>query len=352
MPGLTRVLRTDVMADLDLKALAQVLRAQGRGRDTVLAHITPREARMLKEQGGSGTINPTTGLPEFQEMDFGMFAEAPQQAFDPGSTYEAYSMPLYSEGAFGQEVVPGGAQPAGEMQFMPELQRLSGQVAAGAQERFPAVEVPAGQRGAVTPAELMAQLPATPTEETTGVPQPGYFSRLGAALQRQLEDPATLARLGLGLGGAGLGALQAQRGARQAGRTRAELASIAEPYRRQGQELMEQARRGELSPASAQAMQAAQARMAQATARSGGVGAMQGAANLERLRSQLLQSQYNLGLNVANIGDQYLRGAIQSSMQANQALNQASTNFFTSLAQTLAGPTIQSLSPATREVAR
>jgi hypothetical protein len=31
----------------------------------MLAHITPAEARMLRRRGGSGTINPITGLPEF-----------------------------------------------------------------------------------------------------------------------------------------------------------------------------------------------------------------------------------------------------------------------------------------------
>ena len=55
---------------IDMAGLAQLIRSQGRGRDTVLAHITPREAALLKANGGSGTINPVTGLPEFQE-EFG-----------------------------------------------------------------------------------------------------------------------------------------------------------------------------------------------------------------------------------------------------------------------------------------
>lgn len=40
-------------------------RKKGRRGDTVLAHINPLEAQMLKKAGGSGTINPNTGLPEF-----------------------------------------------------------------------------------------------------------------------------------------------------------------------------------------------------------------------------------------------------------------------------------------------
>jgi hypothetical protein len=45
--------------------IASSLGYMGRYGDTMLAHITPSEARMLRRSGGSGTINPMTGLPEF-----------------------------------------------------------------------------------------------------------------------------------------------------------------------------------------------------------------------------------------------------------------------------------------------
>jgi len=48
-----------------LKSLAQELRSYGRNGDTILAHINPKEAGILKALGGSGTINPDTGLPEY-----------------------------------------------------------------------------------------------------------------------------------------------------------------------------------------------------------------------------------------------------------------------------------------------
>ena len=44
------------------------LAAYGRNGDTMLAHITPQEAAMLKRMGGSGTINPYTGLPEYASI--------------------------------------------------------------------------------------------------------------------------------------------------------------------------------------------------------------------------------------------------------------------------------------------
>ena len=53
------------MAEGGLADVASFLAAQGRKGDTMLAHITPEEAQLLKERGGSGTINPVTGLPEF-----------------------------------------------------------------------------------------------------------------------------------------------------------------------------------------------------------------------------------------------------------------------------------------------
>jgi hypothetical protein len=44
---------------------AKALQARGRGRDTMLAHINPQEAEMLRQAGGLGTRNPYTGLPEY-----------------------------------------------------------------------------------------------------------------------------------------------------------------------------------------------------------------------------------------------------------------------------------------------
>jgi hypothetical protein len=74
--------------------LAELLRQMGRGPDSMLAHITPEEAQMLLESGGSGTMNPMTGLPEFQpEPDPASFEDyiynQPQQSLDP-SSFEDY----------------------------------------------------------------------------------------------------------------------------------------------------------------------------------------------------------------------------------------------------------------------
>jgi hypothetical protein len=71
-----------------LKTLAKELQSKGRNGDTILAHINPQEAGILKALGGSGTRNPDTGLPEYR---IGKIFKPFQQAaafvnpFNPGS---------------------------------------------------------------------------------------------------------------------------------------------------------------------------------------------------------------------------------------------------------------------------
>jgi hypothetical protein len=68
MAGASMPMTTQQFAEggiVSLKPIAKMLAAQGRNGDTMLAHITPTEARLLRRYGGSGTINPITGLPEF-----------------------------------------------------------------------------------------------------------------------------------------------------------------------------------------------------------------------------------------------------------------------------------------------
>jgi len=49
-----------------LSVAGRRLASKGRGGDSELAHVNPREAEMLRRAGGSGGINPRTGLPEYK----------------------------------------------------------------------------------------------------------------------------------------------------------------------------------------------------------------------------------------------------------------------------------------------
>jgi hypothetical protein len=51
-----------------MNPIAGGLASLGRYGDSMLAHITPQEAMMLRRSGGSGSINPATGLPEFWNL--------------------------------------------------------------------------------------------------------------------------------------------------------------------------------------------------------------------------------------------------------------------------------------------
>ena len=64
------------MAEGGLADVASYLASKGRGGDSILAHITPEEAAMLKSRGGAGTINPATGLPEFKGGPIGAVVNA------------------------------------------------------------------------------------------------------------------------------------------------------------------------------------------------------------------------------------------------------------------------------------
>jgi len=90
MAQLAALLRTD------LSRMAEEVRRAGRGKDTILAHITPREAALLKSRGGAGTINPATGLPEFQQ-------DYPDEFYIPDSSEDGYyppNMPTESQGNY------------------------------------------------------------------------------------------------------------------------------------------------------------------------------------------------------------------------------------------------------------
>jgi len=341
MKKIAKLLKADFNETSDLAAIAAMLANKGRGNDTLLAHITPKEAEILKAAGGSGTINPDTGLLEFfdeagfegityDQVAAAQPAPAPAPTFDTGG-FEGMTQAQY-DAAQPAEVSSGGglrATPAAFTETVPSTQPLKFGVGEGIQ--------------ATTPSTFGPQVPAAPSlgygvtdrytptaaQETVPAPQEkSFFDKL---------TTEQMVRLGLA-GGLGLyGATQAKKGAKQAEQAAAEQRAVGAPYQAKGKELIRAAETGELTPTSQQQLQALQARLAQGAESRGGVGAAQVAAQAEAYRQQLLAQQYNLGLQVSNIGDQIALGAIRTGLQADQALNQASTNFYTNLAAIGAG---------------
>ena len=328
---------------MDLPALAEMLRAKGRNKDSILAHISPKEAALLKRHGGSGAANPNTGLPEFDDGTGFGDVYAPQ--VDSGGQVQApvASAPDYTPAIPPSQVTPD--QPVSPVYDVagPQGQFTSYQGGSAAQPGVAAVpptqvgqpfspgtNLPAPPPGVVSP----DQQATAPAKTDPNAPK-DFSEQLKAAL-----TPGNLAKLGLVAGLGAYGTTQARKGAQQNQAATQEQTNIAQPYQQQGQTLISQAQRGELSPQSQQAYEAAKAQVNQGIASRGGVGATQAANQLANIYQTLLNNQYTYGLNVAQIGDNIALGAIRTSLQLDQTLNQATTNFYTQLASLAAGGSI------------
>jgi hypothetical protein len=336
MAGLARALKTDIMADLDLKGLAQILKSRGRKGDTILAHISPAEAKLLKKRGGSGKSNPETGLPEFAlegnpdsvappvyvppttGTEGGGSAPAPvevNQSFQQGGQYpESSAQSAYPPEAYTSQYPPpnsGYAPPAVSPSFQPGPGLTDAQALAAYQN---APNVPAQDKG---------------TEEKS------WWGRTQDSALKALQDPSNLLKLGLGVGGIGMGLQQTAEARKQAADAQAQYAKLGQPFQAQGNEMMRAAQAGELSPQSRQAFQAAQAQSAQQTANQGGVGQQQAATQLGSFYSKLLENQNTLGMSLVQVGDTYAAQGIQAGLKANQELQAMTANYYSTLARML-----------------
>lgn len=334
---IARLLKADISMSSDLAEIAKMLESKGRGGDTILAHITRKEAEMLKDMGGSGTINPETGLLEFYEE--GSFV--PDYSYGAGAVPQTQEVPVtpefkaqgeftptsYSSGAgAGGEVAP--AQGVAIPQFGADIMSpYSGQAVT------PVTPVtPAPATVTPSPFEKTVSYPAGTTPETEQKTDQNWLQKFAQGLTSQ-----DMVRLGLAGGGALLGAERARKAAGQAQAAQAEQQALATPYQQQGQALVGAAQRGELTPTGQQSLQAVQAQIAQGVQNRGGVGVAQAAAQVEAFRQQLLQQQYNYGLQVAQIGDSIALGAIKTGLAADQQVQQATNQFYTSLASIASG---------------
>jgi hypothetical protein len=385
--NLAEVLQTDVTTNLPVAALAQIVRSKGRGRDTVLAHITPREAKKLKREGGRGSINPETGLLEFEDdysftsfpmsLDYSA-AEAPaamtqvpetvyQQPFAEQYSYGDYQ-PTYSSGAGGAALAYGSTPYLGSTESAPDFSRFDtpvpvpfaygGQTVASAPlpvARPASLDATAdlgAYRALSTGAELESAVSGQDelskrvadlekAKETATPAQKSFLDKLTA-------DPLKLALL---LGAGGLGAYQASAARKQAGDVSGQIKALAQEQRTMAQPFLQQgglqyglATQGGLTPTNQQQFDVARARLAQEAARTGSVGAMQATQIGEQLRQQAINNQLTQALQILGSGNTVMNSAIANEINAlntrvnltNQA-NTAAGNFFTQLAMLYGG---------------
>ena len=349
---LEKVLKTD-MSRLPLRKAAEQLRKKGRGRDTVLAHITPREAARLKAEGGSGTINPDTGLPEFDDgfdfgsMDFNLPADTSagiQAGIDNAGQYSSYGaldttpfdqsltqpsrasydmalgnyfqLPSQTyagiEAGIPMEAAPGGGADRSFMAYAGPQTGVGGSGQA-------AIDRLASGEYQLTPEqqkEIASDLEDQPIDLNTKVPSTGGFQTPFGTLNTKDLIAA------LGIGGLGLNYLNAQnQGKKAAGQLQSaynqaaqQQMQQAQPYMQQGGTQLAGALTGALSPAQQQQLAAAQAAAAQGTSGTGGAGAAQAGRSIEDLRQRLLSNQQTMALQLLGAGTPLIGQAIQNQL--------------------------------------
>jgi hypothetical protein len=347
---LARLLRADIQETSDLRSIAKMLADRGRGGDTLLAHITPKEVGLLKEAGGAGTVNPDTGLLEFYDWtgSGGVVSGYDGGGYTAGGDSYYDSLLAATPGVYGKDA-SSDYYPVAPETFAPAIDYAS-QSGAGASpvSDVPVVAPAAARTYANEPYEQGFVGSDALAAGISPIPQPPASDSL---LKKYVGDPLKDLKTTTGLdikdllriGGAGAGALigrqQSKKAAEQVQQATQEQKNLGAPYQKTGQELQRAAMSGELTPQGAQSLQAARAQLAQGAESRGGVGVAQAQAQIEALRQNLLQNQYNLGLQVSQIGDNIALGAIRTGMQLDQQLNQANQQFYTQLAAIAGGGT-------------
>jgi hypothetical protein len=304
----------------DVAQLAEMIRRFGRGEDKILAHITPEEAIKLKEMGGSGKINPMTGLPEFQEEDYynRNYSTAP--------------------GSFGSFLEEQNIRPAENQLNYTPVQQPSPTIEYRDQPFVTYSDVNRGMadQGSYLPPDAAYEMALA--DEQAGAPAPfggrqvtpeeeGIFGRAERGLQElrgTLDRYPNLTRIG----GAGANlvaqALLAQRANRQRQAEAERLRGRAQPFRAAEAEAMGRATGGGLTPQQARELEIAQGRARQGlsagnqAAGSAAAGILAGQAT--RARSAARQESLETALQLAGIADRYERQAIQEELARDKEL--------------------------------
>jgi len=342
----------------DLRKIARLLQDKGRNGDTILAHINPREAALLREQGGAGTINPETGLPEFYDYDYEStmaptgYENVPAGLFEGASPYSNLPDITFGESTGGGiDVSASPQQQAFEANYLPEstFQDSIGYDLGPAKfstQRGASAFDTGFERGAI-PESTPSKFALTRPEFSPSLAGPSPAAQPQEKGFLESLTGGDKLRLGLGLAG-GLQTAYTARKARQGAQDAAQrISEIGKPYQQQGLAQQSAASRGELTPVNQQALDAMRARASQAGVARGGVGVAQQQRAEEDLRQRLLAAQQDFGLKLSGIADQYTARAIQEGIRADADIANLYGNYFSNLTR-LAAPTIIQSNQPTR----
>jgi hypothetical protein len=315
-----------------LRAAAKALAKKGRGNDTMLAHITPREIKLLKQHGGSGTRNPQTGLIEFDDSFALDMSANPQAAFDQAA---AAPPPDYNNYGPQQSQQPAQTQQSAPLdtgwQAPTDPGYAGGYNKPAADPTFTAQSDYGGAPKNFAPQFGDPNAVAGTTESPAGSTSP-----FGKALDYLGNvNSSTYIKALTALGGLGLGVSQQGSARKQANQAATQYNNLASPFLNTGKAALAATNSGALTAQNAQAYQAAQAQAAQGVANTGGVGSQQSAMALGNLYAGLLGNQYNQAMATIAQGNQYAMAGIQAGVQADQQIQSANVNFYSQLARLL-----------------
>ena len=323
----------------DVAQLAEMIRRFGRGEDKILAHITPEEAAKLKEMGGSGTINPMTGLPEFQEEDYLAQARAAEPVGYYGTSQTGFNEAV---DAYFDDPTLNKATERQRYDIMNPDRALPGQNfyqdfqytgddsdrARFSAERFNpdvgAVDIgfgPGEFTAPATPAQIAGRTRSDLEETYPEIFAPTTAERAERGLQDlrgTLDRYPNLTRLGTAGANILAQGLIAQRANRGREAEAARLRERAAPLRAAETEAMARATGGGLTPQQARELEITQARARQGIgAQNLGAGSAASgvlAGQMQRARSAARQESLQSALDLAQIADRYERAAIQEDL--------------------------------------
>ena len=321
--------------------LAELLRQMGRGPDSMLAHITPEEAQMLLESGGSGTMNPMTGLPEFvpsADADYRaqIFTTEPPDYY--GTSQTGFNQALEAA-----EQIPFEAMTPRQQYDMPQelgnnllggFEYTGGQGLKQFQTDYGPQFTPGGEFVGMTrlptefPAETLRLQEYAQSLRTPQEVQPSVLDRLKGGLQsaetgyREFRQEYPMLERLLTTGAASLPAiLQARRTRRETGSAAEELRRLGQPLREQGEALRQQALSGGLTPQQARQQEARRASLRQSASQRGSTTGTQQAMienTLARERSGLAQTNLENALRQLNLANAYDEAAIKAKLQSDR----------------------------------
>ena len=337
MAGLPRALGVPGVVDM--------LRRSGRGQDSILAHINPREAQLLRDHGGSGTTNPQTGIVEFDDtgLTTGYFSGESAPAPDYNLNVDAPT-PGMTQSTFGSTPqvnynlnVDGPSSPGLTSSYSPGSADTAGGGSAGSSDtplNFSSMTgaSPSPSGVGLTPTTSFAPVPGVDANAPASTGGLSGLLSSGEAFAKNNKNLLSLA------GTLGLGAFNQHKATAEGNAAENKIKSLAAPYRTQANAALIGAASGNLTPAMQQQLQGLRAQANQTLSNNGqgsGIAAQQAASNIQQQASLFQQQLMDKGLQLAGVADQLTLQAINAGYQSDQAAQKAANGFYTAIFQAI-----------------